>query len=78
MVVLGVFTNIVVIFVKNNNMFVQIFRSKDMFIMVNINHIVSIEPANNGQGCTIILSTGINFHSVEDYNTILGNISNLK
>lgn len=59
-------------------MFVQIFRSKDIFIMVNINQIVSIEPVNNGGGCTLILSTGVSFYSVENYNSILENISNIK
>lgn len=59
-------------------MFVQIFRSKDIFLMVNINHIVSVEPIRNGGGCTIILSTGLSFHSVEDYNVVLENIGNVK
>lgn len=77
--VLESITDIVGIFVKNyNNMFVQIFRSKDMFIMVNVNHIVSLEPVNNGAGCTVMLSTGTSFYSVENYNAILENINNTK
>lgn len=58
-------------------MFVQIFRSNNMFIMVNINHIVGLEPVNNG-GCTVMLSTGTSFYSMDDYNIILENIGNVK
>jgi len=58
-------------------MFVQIFRGNGMFIMVNINHIVSIEPnQRNAVGCTIILSTGLTFQSVDNYDTVLENIKN--
>lgn len=64
---------------KSIIMFVQIFRSNDMYLMVNVNHIVSIEPAiGGGNGCTIILSTGTSFYSIENYNAILNNISRLK
>ncbi|SHF46747.1 hypothetical protein SAMN05444408_1266 [Chryseobacterium takakiae] len=59
-------------------MFVQIFRSKDVFLMVNINHIVALEPVNNGEGCTVMLNTGTSFYSVENYNAILENINNTK
>lgn len=58
-------------------MFVQIFTGRDMFILVNVNHVVSIEPAQrNAVGCKIILSTGLTYQSSDDYSIVLENIRN--
>ncbi len=59
-------------------MFVQIFRNDTQFVMVNVNHIMFIEPVRNQPGCRITLVNGTDFYSVEPYNTILENINIIK
>lgn len=59
-------------------MFVQIFRNDTQFVMVNINHILFLEPVRNQPGCRVTLTNGTDFYSVEAYTTILENISNIK
>ncbi len=56
-------------------MFVQIFRSTTLYVVVNVNHIVFLEP-NGQEGCTVKLSTGDSFYAVESYETIMENINN--
>ncbi len=53
-------------------MFVQIFLSVSDFVLVNVNHLVSLQP--NGGGTSIILSDGTKFHSVETYDQIIERI----
>lgn len=54
-------------------MFVQIFRSETMFVVINIDHIVLLEPVSTG-GCRVVLSNGTDFHASESYEVIIKNI----
>ena len=63
---------------KITNMFVQIFRDETKFIMVQVDHIIYLEPHISGKGTTVMLSHGHSFFSPENYNSILENINNLK
>lgn len=55
-------------------MFVQIFRTDTVFVMVNVNHIIFLEPLKHNNGCRVILSSGNGFDSIESYETIIENI----
>lgn len=52
-------------------MFIKVHTSASNFILVNVNHIVYINPSNSNRGCTIILDTGVRLDSMEDYDVLL-------
>lgn len=54
-------------------MFVQIFRNETIFVVVNINQIVYLEPVKSG-GCRVVLSNNTDFFASDDHETILENI----
>lgn len=63
---------------KSKTMFVQIFRDETKFIMVQVEHIIYLEPHVSGKGTMIMLSHGHTFYSSENYNAIIENINILK
>jgi len=52
-------------------MFIKVYTSVNNFILVNVNHIVYINPSNANRGCTLILDTGVRLDSIEDYDVLL-------
>ncbi|WP_379963301.1 hypothetical protein [Epilithonimonas sp. UC225_85] len=52
-------------------MFLKVFTSVNDFVMVNIDHIVYINPSTSNRGCTLILATGVRLNSIEDYDVLL-------
>jgi hypothetical protein len=52
-------------------MFIKVYTSANAFIMVNVDHIVYINPGTPNRGCSLILATGIRLNSVEDYDKLL-------
>jgi len=52
-------------------MFIKVFTSVNAFIMVNVDHIVYINPGTPNRGCSLILATGIRLNSIEDYDKLL-------
>ncbi|WP_312766271.1 hypothetical protein [Epilithonimonas sp.] len=52
-------------------MFIKVHTSASNFILVNVSHIVYINPSNSNRGCTIILDTGVRLDSIEDYDVLL-------
>jgi hypothetical protein len=52
-------------------MFLKVFTSVNVFVMVNVDHIVYINPETPNRGCSIILTTGIRLNSLEDYDALL-------
>lgn len=57
-------------------MFVKIFRQNGVFVYVNKNNIVFIEPHNSGTGSTITFLNNTSFYSEEDAEVILSKINN--
>ncbi len=39
--------------------------------MVNVDHIVYINPETPNRGCSIILTTGVRLNSLEDYDALM-------
>ncbi|UQB69389.1 hypothetical protein [Epilithonimonas zeae] len=52
-------------------MFIKVYTSVNNFILVNVNHIVYINPSNANRGCALILDTGVRLDSIEDYDVLL-------
>lgn len=52
-------------------MFIKVFTSVNAFVMVNVDHIVYINPGTPNRGCSLILATGIRLNSLEDYDKLL-------
>ena len=55
-------------------MFIQIFLSETDFIMVNSQHIVTLQPGPTG-GTHIILVNGTKLYSPDSYTTILDSMT---
>ncbi|GEM_PF-1196277 len=55
-------------------MFIKVFTSSNNFVLVNVDHIVYINPGNPNRGCSLILDTGIRLNSIEDYDVLISQI----
>ncbi|WP_312822788.1 hypothetical protein [Epilithonimonas sp.] len=51
-------------------MFIKVYTSVNNFILVNVDHIVYLNPSNSSRGCTLILDTGVRLDSIEDYDVL--------
>lgn len=56
-------------------MFVKILRDKGQFVYINKNHIVHVEPNQNGIGTTVTLTT-VGFYSPQSLDEVLAIINN--
>ncbi|MBN9338188.1 MAG: hypothetical protein J0I88_10155 [Chryseobacterium sp.] len=55
-------------------MFIKVFTAPNTFVLVNVSHIVYINPGNSNRGCSLILDTGVRLNSIEDYDVLLKQI----
>jgi len=56
-------------------MFIKVFTAANTFVLVNVHHIVYINPSNANRGCSLILDTGVRLNSIDDYDVLLKQIS---
>jgi len=59
-------------------MFIKVFTAPHTFVLVNVHHIVYINPSNANRGCSLILDSGIRLNSVDDYEVLLKQIGQEK
>lgn len=54
-------------------MFIQVFINNIDFIMININHIISMMPVSGG-GTSILTVNGATIYCIDDYNSLLAQV----